>query len=426
MIEIEQRETNPTRVKVIGVGGGGGNVIDRMVEENILGLDFVAINTDLQALSRSKAHQKIQIGSELTKGLGAGAAPDIGKRAAEENVDEIRGVLQGANMVFITAGMGGGTGTGASPIVASLAREMDILTVAVVTKPFEFEGSKRMAYAREGIKELQKYIDTLIVVPNENLLKVFGDTATVLDCFRQADRVLMQGVKAISELVILPGVINVDFSDLRTVMKNKGASIMGMASTTLGKNGLTAEELAKKVIENPLLERGDMTGSKGILINIKHGKNIALAYLNDFSRSISSRAHKDADVIIGVVLDQENDDKVTVTLIATGIEQDPLLAPKEVKETPAQASIFTKAEVVPKIDKTFFVNNEAGFPKEVSESAGEVDEFSLLTNKETLEFGEKIVKEPFFGKGEYIDLQNVEVPAFLRKKNADGKKKETG
>lgn len=303
-------------IKVIGVGGGGGNAVDHMVSANIEGVDFVNANTDAQMLGRSNANTILQLGANLTKGLGAGANPDVGRQAAMEDRDRIAEALEGADMVFITAGMGGGTGTGATPIVAQIAREKGALTVAVVTKPFPFEGGKRMSIAEQGMRELSDYVDSLITIPNERVLEVMGKQATLLEAFAKANEVLLNAVQGISELITRPGLINVDFADVRTVMSEMGMAMMGSASAT-GVDRATGA--AHAAISSPLLEDTNIAGARGILVNVTAGMDMAIGEFEEVGNTVREFASDDATVVIGTVLDPELEGELRVTMVATGI-----------------------------------------------------------------------------------------------------------
>lgn len=303
-------------IKVIGIGGGGGNAVEHMLRENIEGVHFVAINTDAQALRNSGAETTIQIGANITKGLGAGANPDVGREAALENRDDIRQMLAGSDMVFIAAGMGGGTGTGAAPIVAEVAKELGILTVAVVTKPFNFEGKKRMSYALQGIDELSKQVDSLITIPNDKLLKVLGRGVSLLDAFKAANNVLLGAVQGIAELITRPGLINVDFADVRTVMREMGTAMMGTGSA---RGDDRAEEAAEKAISSPLLEDIDLAGAKGILVNITAGLDVTMEEFETVGNAVKAFASENATVVVGAVIDPALEDELRVTVVATGI-----------------------------------------------------------------------------------------------------------
>ena len=306
------------RIKVIGVGGGGGNAVNRMIDAGMDGIEFIAANTDLQALRMSRAPVKIQLGVKLTNGLGAGANPEVGHKAALEDSDKIIESLEGADMVFVTTGLGGGTGTGAAPIIASLASEMGALTVAVVTKPFAFEGKRRMQQAERGVAELMDSVDTTIVIPNEKLLAVAQD-AGFFESFRVADDILRQGVQGISDIITIPGIINRDFADVKAIMARMGYAVMGTASANGSRR---ATEAAQKAIASPLLEAGAIDGARGILINITGSASLKLAEVQEACSIIQSAAHEDANIIFGAVLDEKMKDAVKITVIATGFRDE--------------------------------------------------------------------------------------------------------
>ena len=308
---------NLAKIKVIGVGGGGGNAVNTMIASCLQGVDFINANTDAQALGVSSAPVKIQIGSQITKGLGAGSDPEIGKQSALESRDEIRPYLEGADMIFITAGMGGGTGTGAAPVIAEIARECSILTIAVVTKPFQFEGKKRNMQAEEGIEQLREKVDTLIVVPNQRLLSLGGRNLSLLEAFKKADDILYQAVNGISDLILVPGLINLDFADVRSVMSNMGMAIMGTGIAS-GEN--RAVEAAQRAISSPLLEDNTIQGAHGILLNITGGSDMSLYEVNEASSLIQEEADEDANIIFGTVIDQNMEDEIRITVIATGFD----------------------------------------------------------------------------------------------------------
>ena len=305
-------------IKVIGVGGAGNNAVNRMIEAGIRNVEFIAVNTDRQTLNESKANSKIQIGEKLTRGLGAGANPDIGSQAAEESRAEIAEALKGSDMVFVTAGMGGGTGTGAAPIVAATAKEMGILTIGVVTKPFTFEGKKRLAQAERGIASLKGKVDTLVVIPNDKLLQVIDRKTSMIEAFRMADDVLRQGVQGISDLISVPGVINLDFADVRTIMLNQGMAHMGIGSAS-GEN--RAEDAAKQAIQSPMLETS-IEGARGIIINITGGSDMGLHEANTAAELVQRSADPEANIIFGTVIDESMGDELQITVIATGFEKE--------------------------------------------------------------------------------------------------------
>ena len=316
--ELNYMMDGTATIKVIGVGGAGNNAVNRMIEAGIRNVEFIAVNTDRQTLNESKANSKIQIGEKLTRGLGAGANPDIGSQAAEESRAEIAEVLKGADMVFVTAGMGGGTGTGAAPIVAATAKEMGILTIGVVTKPFTFEGKKRLAQAERGIASLKGKVDTLVVIPNDKLLQVIDRKTSMIEAFRMADDVLRQGVQGISDLISVPGVINLDFADVRTIMLNQGMAHMGIGCAS-GEN--RAEDAAKQAIQSPMLETS-IEGARGIIINITGGSDMGLHEANTAAELVQRSADPEANIIFGTVIDESMGDELQITVIATGFEKE--------------------------------------------------------------------------------------------------------
>ncbi len=316
MFELMDTQTQTAVIKVIGVGGGGGNAVNHMAAANIEGVDFICANTDAQALDNATVKTILQLGAGITKGLGAGADPDIGRKAAEEDRDRIKDALEGADMVFITAGMGGGTGTGAAPVVAEVARELGILTVAVVTKPFPFEGGKRGKTAHVGIEELAKHVDSLITIPNEKLLQVLGKDMTLLSAFSAANDVLLNATQGIAELITRPGLINVDFADVKTVMSEMGVSMMGTGAAS-GEN--RAREAAEAAINSPLLEDINLAGARGILVNITAGLSLSIGEFDEVGNTVRDFADDDATVVVGTVIDPELEDELRVTVVATGL-----------------------------------------------------------------------------------------------------------
>ncbi len=318
MFELMDTMSESAVIKVIGVGGGGSNAVHHMLSANIEGVDFICANTDAQALKTCSVPVTLQMGVNITKGLGAGANPEVGRQAAQEDCERIREVLQGADMVFITAGMGGGTGTGAAPVVAQLAREMGILTVAVVTKPFPFEGKKRMEVAMRGIRELSETVDSLITIPNEKLLTVLGKSASLLDAFKAANDVLLGAVQGIAELITRPGMINVDFADVRTVMSEMGMAMMG-TGRAVGDG--RAREAAEAAIASPLLENVNLAGAKGLLVNITSGMDVTIGEFDEVGNTIKELASEDANVVVGMAVDPEMHNELRVTIVATGIGQ---------------------------------------------------------------------------------------------------------
>jgi cell division protein FtsZ len=335
-IQFNEDPRTNAKIKVIGVGGGGGNAVNRMICAGVEGVEFIVANTDLQALQMSRAPVKIQLGTKLTNGLGAGANPEMGRRGALEDADKIIEALEGADMVFVTTGLGGGTGTGAAPIIASLASEMGALTVAVVTKPFAFEGRRRMAQAERGLAELIDSIDTTIVIPNEKLLAV-AQNAGFFESFRIADDILRQAVQGISDIITIPGIINRDFADVKTIMAGMGYAVMG---TAVAKGERRATDAAQAAISSPLLEAGAIDGARGILINITGSSSLKLAEVNEASTIIQSAAHEDANIIFGAVQDEKMKDDLKITVIATGFKND-VPARKDRTVNAAQAAIST-------------------------------------------------------------------------------------
>ncbi|MFC4770205.1 cell division protein FtsZ [Effusibacillus consociatus] len=334
MLEFDLEIDALAQIKVIGCGGGGCNAVNRMIEAGIKGVEFITVNTDAQALQLSKAHHRLQIGEKLTRGLGAGANPDIGKKAAEESREQITNALRGADMVFVTAGMGGGTGTGAAPVVAEIAKELGSLTVGVVTKPFTFEGRRRMIQAEQGIANLKEKVDTLIVIPNDRLLEIVDKNTPMVEAFREADNVLRQGVSGISDLIAVPGLINVDFADVKTIMTERGSALMGIGVAS-GENRAT--EAAKKAICSPLLETS-IDGARGVLMHIAGGSNLSLFEVNEAADIVSSAADAEVNMIFGAVINENLTDEIIVTVIATGFEH---------KERPAAAKPMNKLDLRP-------------------------------------------------------------------------------
>ena len=336
MFELVENVAQTAEIKVIGVGGGGGNAVHHMISNQVEGVEFICANTDSQALSNIDAKTILQMGSGVTKGLGAGANPEIGRQAALEDRDEIAAILAGADMVFITAGMGGGTGTGAAPIVAEVARELGILTVAVVTKPFPFEGRKRLLVAQQGIEALSEHVDSLITIPNEKLLDVLGKDASLLDAFKAANDVLLGAVKGIADLIMNPGMINVDFADVKTVMSEMGMAMMGTGHAS-GPD--RAREAAEAAIRSPLLEDVNLEGARGILVNITAGENLSLGEFSEVGDTIEEVASDDATVVIGTVIDPSLKDEIRVTVVATGLGSVHARPTKVVDNTPKYDAI---------------------------------------------------------------------------------------
>lgn len=379
--ELMDMCTETAVIKVIGVGGGGGNAVNHMVDSHIDGVEFICANTDAQALRRLNIGTIIQLGVELTKGLGAGTNPEIGKQAAEENKERIKEVIEGADMLFLTAGMGGGTGTGAIPVIAEIAREMGILTVAVVTKPFLFEGKKKLAVAEKGIAELEQYVDSLITIPNQKLLRVLGSSVSLVNAFKAANGVLLDAVQGITELIVHPGMINVDFADVRTVMAGMGAAIMGTGSAT-GEH--RAREAAEKAIACPLLEDINLQGARGILVNIS-AADMGIAEFDEVGNIVHEFASEDAIIKIGTAIDPELGDEIKVTVVATGMG---MVMPA----TKSPVKLVQKA------------------------AAGEVD-YGVLDKPTVMRQNRPENRESRFGAQpkKDIDLDYLDIPAFLRR-----------
>jgi cell division protein FtsZ len=402
MFDYMEQHSEEAVIKVIGVGGGGGNAVEHMVKKQIEGVRFIGANTDAQALRRSSADTTIQLGTKITSGLGAGANPEVGRQSAEEDIEAIKAGLEGADMVFIAAGMGGGTGTGAAPVVAKMAKEMGILTVAVVTRPFDFEGKKRASAADHGITELADTVDSLITIPNNKLLKVLGKGTTLLDAFAKANDVLYGAVQGIAELITRSGLINVDFADVRTVMSAMGTAMMGTASAS-GPD--RAQEAAEAAISSPLLEDVDLTGAKGILVNITAGMDIAIEEFETVGNHVKALASENATVVVGAVIDPEMSDELRVTVVATGLGGERKAQFGIVDNGFKKASgsdVATTPSNAPKTTPGVFVPNFANQTSEDFSSAasGPVE---ATPEKETPEAGKA-------EQGDYFDI-----PAFLRK-----------
>lgn len=388
MFELMDAYSQSAVIKVIGVGGGGGNAVQHMVNSAIEGVDFVCANTDSQALKNTNAKTVMQLGSEITKGLGAGANPVVGREAAIEDRDRIHDVIAGADMLFITAGMGGGTGTGAAPIVAEVAKELGILTVAVVTKPFPFEGGKRMQIADTGIEELSKHVDSLITIPNEKLLTVLGKDTNLLDAFKSANDVLHGAVQGIAELITCPGLINVDFADVRTVMSEMGMAMMG-SGLSVGTE--RAREAAESAISSPLLEDINISGAKGILVNVTASGSLSIGEFEEVGNHIKGLASEDATVVVGTVIDESMGDELRVTLVATGIGSPRVSMPVR----PAVKLVETKPKVV--IEDPSVADMDDGLEAPVAIRA------------------ENRAKAVANGKEDDYDLDYLDIPAFLRR-----------
>lgn len=387
MFELVDSAPQNAVIKVVGIGGGGGNAVKHMIASSIEGVDFICANTDAQALTDIASRTVLQLGSGITKGLGAGANPDVGRQAALEDRDRIAEVLRGADMVFITAGMGGGTGTGGAPIVAEVAKELGILTVAVVTKPFPFEGKKRMAIADAGIKELQQHVDSLITIPNEKLLAVLGKNTSLLTAFKAANDVLLGAVQGIADLIIRPGMINVDFADVRTVMSEMGAAMMG---TGIARGENRAREAAEAAIRSPLLEDIDLQGARGILVNITAGLDLSLGEFTEVGDIIEEFASDSATVVVGTVIDPEMRDELKVTVVATGLG----VPSARVQETPFKV-VETKKPIVDPVA-----------------TYRDLDRPTVMRNQQSAAVAKEIAKPaPSAEK----DLEYLDIPAFLRR-----------
>jgi len=393
MFELIEQVGLGARIKVIGIGGGGGNAINTMIAAKLTGVDFIVANTDAQAIDASRAKVKVQMGEKLTKGLGAGANPEVGRQAAMEDQDRIREFLAGADMVFITAGMGGGTGTGGAPVVARIAREVGALTVAVVTKPFIFEGKKRQRQAEEGIRELKESVDTLITIPNQRLLNIAGKTTPLIEAFQKADDVLLQAVRGISDLIVTPGLINLDFADVRAVMAEMGLALMGSASAS-GEN--RAVEAAKKAISSPLLDDVSIRGAKGVLINVTGGPDLSLYEVNEAATMIQEEAHEDANIIFGAVIDDKIKDELRITVIATGFGE------KAKEERKIAIAPVPAAEKGKKVVHLGTIVDDLDSPtwQRKKKDSGEVETVTL--EKVAFQFGQE-------------DEDKFDVPTFLRR-----------
>lgn len=383
MFELGENSSHNAKIKVIGIGGGGGNAIEHMMAQNVNGVDFICANTDAQALTRSNAPLIIRLGEEITKGLGAGADPDIGRQSAEENRERIREILSGTDMVFLAAGMGGGTGTGGAPIFAEIAKELGILTVAVVTKPFAFEGRKRMLIAEEGIKQLARHVDSLIIIPNNKLLSVLGKNVTLRDAFCQADNVLLGAVQGIADIITRPGLINVDFADVRTVMSETGMAMMGTGSSS-GDN--RAREAAEAAIASPLLEDINFSGARGVLVNITAGCNMSIGEFETVGEAIKNFTTETATVVVGTVIDPEMTDELKVTIVVTGL-----------------GSEMEDATAINKPNKVVRTKND-----------GTVD-YQQLDRPTYMRQQEAVRKVQDVDEARDKDLDYLDIPAFLRR-----------
>jgi cell division protein FtsZ len=375
MFELVDNVPQSAVIKVVGVGGGGGNAVRHMIDCNVDGVEFICANTDAQALRDIDARVALQLGGGMTKGLGAGANPEIGRQSAIEDRERIAEVLEGADMVFITAGMGGGTGTGAAPVVAEVARDMGILTVAVVTKPFPFEGRKRMQIAEEGINQLQQNVDSLITIPNERLLAVLGSSASLIDAFKEANDVLLGAVQGIADLIIRPGMINVDFADVRTVMSEMGMAMMGSGSA-MGDN--RAREAAESAIRSPLLEGVNLQGARGILVNITAGLDLSLGDFNEVGETIEDFASPDATVVVGTVIDPELTDELRVTVVATGLQRPQAEGRKPEAKVVVNNARKAVSNDYAELDKPTVMRKSAGAQSAGAQGQQAADDFEYL------------------------------------------------
>jgi cell division protein FtsZ len=389
MFELMDAYSKNAVIKVIGVGGGGGNAVNHMLNANIEGVDFICANTDAQALKNSDVQTVLQLGSSITKGLGAGANPEVGREAALEERERIQEVLEGADMVFITAGMGGGTGTGAAPVVAEVARELGVLTVAVVTKPFRFEGDKRLKIASQGIEQLGKHVDSLITIPNEKLLAVLGKEMSLLNAFKTANDVLLGAVQGIAELITRPGLINVDFADVRTVMSEMGIAMMGSG---VGSGSNRAQDAAEQAIHSPLLEDVNLAGARGILVNITAGMDLSIGEFEEVGSTVKEFACEDATVVVGTVIDPDMQDEMRVTVVATGIGEPIARA----RPQPAQE------EVAP----VRLVNSDVVMPG--PEDYSEMDKPTVIRRDST-------AAKAYVEAAQDRDMDYLDIPAFLRR-----------
>jgi len=397
MFEIIESQQDNAVIKVVGVGGGGGNAVEHMLAENIDGVEFICANTDAQALKNSNAKYLVQLGEELTKGLGAGANPQVGRESAEENREQIKDILNGSDMVFITAGMGGGTGTGAAPVVAQIAKEMGILTVAVVTKPFSFEGRQRAIAADEGIAQLSQHVDSLITIPNNKLLTVLGKNISLVNAFKAANNVLLGAVKGISDLITRPGLINVDFADVRTVMSAMGMAMMG---TGIASGEQRARQAAESAIASPLLEDINLSGAKGILVNITAGLDMSIGEFEEVGDVVKEFISDEATVVLGTVIDPEMTDQVRVTVIVTGLGE-----PQSKYVTHSAANVNV-APIMPTTNKAFPIE------KRRIDGARDFQQFEKpsLMRKQSVVDSQQVKAEESLADMDYLDI-----PAFLRR-----------
>lgn len=406
MFELMDTYSQNAVIKVLGIGGGGGNAVEHMLSESIEGVEFIVANTDAQALRNSSARTILQLGTDVTKGLGAGANPEIGQQAALEDRERIMGVLEGTDMVFITAGMGGGTGTGASPVVAQVAKELGVLTVAVVTRPFPFEGKKRAAIAEEGIRELSQHVDSLIIIPNEKLLSVLGRDTSLLDAFKAANNVLFSAVQGISELITKPGLINVDFADVTTVMRDKGMAMMG---TGRASGDDRARKAAKEAISSPLLEDVDLSGAKGILVNMTAGLDMTIGEFEEMGDVIEEFASADATVVVGSVIDPEMHDEVRVTVIATGVSE------HQAGQSAVSAPQAAKPKVVAAVPTPAAEPAAASAEKQPEKARRAEIDYSGLDKPTLLRHKGQNTQDQSQAEDKEHNTDYLDIPAFLRR-----------
>ncbi len=414
LLEFESSSHQEAVIKVIGVGGGGGNALNTMIQSGLGGVEFIAANTDAQALSHNKAATKVQLGAEITRGLGCGANPDRGRASALEARDRLRELLEGSDMVFVTAGMGGGTGTGAAPIVAEVAREVGALTVGVVTKPFPFEGRVRMKHAGSGLEELHSVVDTLITIPNQRLLALAGKSTAMKDAFALADQVLLNAVRGISDLITIHGLINLDFADVRTVMNEAGTALMG---TGVGKGDTRAVDAAAAAISSPLLEDLSIEGARGVLINITGGSEMTLFEVNEASSLVHEAAHEDANIIVGAVIDDSlGDDELRVTVIATGLDRDDL---RRMPPQPRRRPVGSPEEIAREQDMVDAPRGDSRYrdpepmPVHATSARPEVQRVGAESGQTSLPVDSPFVEDEF------------DTPAFLRRGSAGGEHSDT-
>ncbi len=411
MIEFDENKSLGAKVKIIGIGGGGNNAINTMISSQLSGVEFVAANTDAQALSTNLAPIKLQLGASLTKGLGAGANPETGRKAALEDVDRIRDALKGADMVFITAGLGGGTGTGGAPVIAEVARELGALTVAIVTKPFQFEGKKRMKQAEEGLANLKMTADALITIPNQRLLSISGKSMTLLEAFKKADEILYHAAKGISDIIVGFGIINLDFADVRTIMSETGMALMG---TGIAKGESRSVEAAQKAISSPLLEDISIEGARGLLINISGGQDMTLNEINEATTLIQKEAHEDANILWGMVIDEKMREEVRVTVIATGFgSTEEKIIPKQASKKVAPISFSIREGLRESPKENFRENLKENYKVAHKENSKENNRDIPTFMRKKERFDElKLVETPDFSME---DDDRFDIPTFLRK-----------